>query len=406
MNRMGLMDVPSRSQGRIRFGAFAIVMSVVVVTAALAGGLTFLKEPGAGPIAVPSTSPSPTLAAPTPIPTVTPAPRVGLSWERVADPDVMMGPHGSMYGVIAGGPGAVAWGEVYGTGPRIWSTSDGRDWTKASVETPTDFDVDQRAPGAVLDLTAGGPGFVAVGAYSRAEVVRTDTGSTIDRSQNAIVWTSTDGTTWRIVPNGPVFHDAYLGNVISWKGELLAFGCAGCGMEAGPTTVWTSPDGQSWTRVSPTLPAGSEIVDGVTATADALWGTGGPVPQSGDPNPPTQRPTLTSRDGRTWTLAAPPADEPVADDVISVGGTIVKVGSATDGCSSSQGTCPAAAWRSTDAGLTWSSVPVTGPRPAGVTGSSMTAVAALHDGTLVAVGSDRSGGHTSTAAWVSPPQAG
>ena len=241
--------------------------------------------------------------------------------------------------------------------------------------------------------------------YSRAEVVQTDTGPTIDRSQNAIVWTSTDGKTWQIVPNGPVFHDAYLGQILPWKGELLAFGCAGCGMKSGPTVVWASTDGQSWTRFTPTLPAGSEVVGEVTATADALWGTGGPVPQSGDPNPTRERPTLTSLDGRTWTTATPPADQPLGDNVIAVGDTLVKVGSATDGCSSNDGTCPAAAWRSTDAGQTWTSVPVTGTPPAGVTGSSMSAVAALDDGTLVAVGSDRSGGDSSTAAWVSPPLA-
>ena len=405
MNRMQLTEVQPRLRERIPSGALALVMTVVLATAAVAGGAMFLSRLAVGPIASPSASEAPT---PVPSPTLapTPTPQVGLTWERVIDPDVMMGPHGSMYGVIAGGPGAIAWGEVYATGPRIWYTADGRDWVKASVETPTDFDVDQKNPGAVLDLTAGGPGFVAVGVYSRAEVVQTDTGPTIDRSQNAIIWTSTDGRTWRIVPNGPVFHDAYLGRVIAWKGALLAFGCTGCGMEAGPTTVWTSTDGLSWTRFAPTLPAGSEVVEGVTAVGDALWGTGGPVPQSGDPNPQQQRPTLTSLDGRTWTTATAPGAQTPRDDVLALGNTLVKVGSATDGCSSDDGTCPAAAWRSTDAGLTWTSVPVAGTLPAGVTGSRMTAVAALDDGTLIAVGTDRSGGESSTAAWVSPPQPG
>ncbi|HEY5629191.1 MAG TPA: hypothetical protein VIR16_06740 [Candidatus Limnocylindrales bacterium] len=416
MNRMQLTEAQPRSQGRIPFGAVALVMAVVVATAAVAGGVMSLRQPVVGPSAVPSIPPAPptaaptiapsTTPAPTPTPTPTPAPQVGLSWQRVTDPDIMMGPYGSMYGVIAGGPGAIAWGEVYATGPRIWFTTNGRDWTKASVEAPTDFDPDQKAPGAVLDLTRGGPGFVAVGVYSRAQVVKTDTGSTIDRSQNAIIWTSTDGKTWQMVPNGPVFHDANMGNVIAWKGGLLAFGCAGCGMEAGPTVVWSSTDGRSWTKFSPTLPAGSAVIGNVTATADALWGIGGPVPQSGDPNPPQARPTLTSLDGRTWTAAAPPATQLLSRNVTAVGDTLVKVGSATKGCSNEQGTCPAAAWRSTDAGVTWTSVPVTGTRPAGVTGSIMTAVAALGDGTLVAVGDDRSGGYTATAAWVSLPQPG
>ena len=126
MNRMQSTEGQPRSQGWIPFGALALVMAVVIATAAVAGGMMFLKEPAVGPIVVPSSSPAPATAAPTtvpsPTPAATPAAQVGLAWERVGDPDVLMGPHGSMYGVIAGGPGAIAWGEVYATGPRIWYT--------------------------------------------------------------------------------------------------------------------------------------------------------------------------------------------------------------------------------------------------------------------------------------------
>ena len=344
-----------------------------------------------------------------------------------------------------GGPGAIAWGEVYAGGPRIWYTTDGRDWVQATVETPTDFDVDQQNPGAVLDVTAGGPGYVAVGVYTR-------TGGT----QTAIIWTSVDGKTWQRVPDGPVFSDANLGQVIAWKGELLAYGCAGCGMESGPTTGWSSSDGVTWTRFTPTLPAGSEVVGIVTPSADALWGTGGPAMQSGDPNLPQQPPRLTSLDGRTWTVSPLPvlgwerlhplpgglyltvtapaadsiptpawvsrttalyrstdlvswvqlvADQPVGHEIIAVGDTLIMVGSTGDRCDSLDGRCVAAAWRSMDGGSTWQSAAVTGAPPAGVTRSAMTAVATLPDGTLVAVGTELADSSSSGAVWISAPQA-
>jgi len=53
--------------------------------------------------------------------------------------------YGSMHGVICGGPGAVAWGTSYLTGPRIWTTTDGRDWVPATVEASADAAAEYRA---------------------------------------------------------------------------------------------------------------------------------------------------------------------------------------------------------------------------------------------------------------------
>ena len=463
MTRIGLAEIQPGASGHHRFAAFSVATAVIVVVlavVAVGGGLVFR---GTGPAVAPTGTP----VAPTATPTRTPSPtqgaspspaavvQFGVAWQRVTDAAVATGPHGSMYGVISGGPGAIAWGEVYAAGPRIWYTTDGRGWVQATVETPTDFAVEQKEPGAVLDITAGGPGFVAVGSYSRSEVAETDTGTVSGIVQTAIVWTSSDGKTWQRVPDDPVFADARLGQVIAWKGELLAYGCAGCGMESGPTTGWSSHDGVRWTRFTPTLPAGSEVVGIVSPSTDALWGTGGPAPQSGDPNPQQQPPRLTSLDGRTWTVSPLPilgferlhplagglyltvnapasdsgspawvsrktalyrstdlvswvqlvADQPVGNEIVAVGDTLIMVGSSGDRCETLDGRCVAAAWRSTDAGSTWQAAPVTGAPPAGVTRSTMTAVAGLPDGTLVAVGMDLSDSSTSAAVWVSPPVA-
>ena len=262
----------------------------------------------------------------------------------------------------------------------------------------------------------------------RSEIAQTDTGTVSGMVQTAIVWTSSDGKTWQRVPDDPVFADARLGQVIAWKGELLAYGCAGCGMESGPTTGWSSTDGLTWTRFTPTLPAGSEVVGIGESLGRCPVGDRRARPQSGDPNAPQQPPRLTSVDGRTWTVSPLPvlgferlhplpdglyltvmapaadsvlpawvsrtsalyrstdqvswvrlvADQPVGDEIIAVGDTLIMVGSSGDRCESLDGRCVAAAWRSTDGGSTWQSAPVTGAAPAGVTRSTMTAVAPLH----------------------------
>lgn len=435
MTRTQRAELQPRPHRQFQFATAAVVAVVAIAMTVAVAGTVILRSPDVGPAVVPTASPPAPTPAPattvTPAPTVTPtasptpAAVVGTSWQRVSDPDITGLPMGSLYGAIPGGPGAIAWGEVYGTGPRIWTTANGRDWTAATVETPTDFDKDQRNPGAVLDVTAGGPGYVAVGVYTRTRGLQT-----------ALIWTSTDGTAWRRVPDDPVFADATLGQVVAWEGELLAFGCAGCGMESGPTQGWTSPDGVTWTRFTPTLPAGSQVVDRVTPSADRLWATGGPVPQTG-PSMTRQPVRLTSLDGRTWTASALPGaggvlhalpdglyltvttpttggakagvyrstdaatwtavtvGKPVEPELVAVGDTLVMVGGA--------------AWRSTDGGLTWDAAPITGAVPVSVTGIDMAGVAALPDGTLVGVGTNLSGDAVagrspSTAAWVSSPK--
>jgi hypothetical protein len=111
---------------------------------------------------------------------------------------------------------------------------------------------------------------------------------------------------------------------------------------------------------------------------------------------------------RSTDLVAPDrllTGQPVGQDLISVGDTLVMVGTAGDRCSGPDGRCTAAAWRSADDGTTWQSVAVAWTQPAGVTHSMMTAAASLPDGTLVAVGIDITDSGSSGAAWVSLPRA-
>ena len=264
--------------------------ATVFVCLVLGGAPVVAQETSASPAATegpPTASPlplgSPTAAAATSAPT-----EVGLAWERVADRDLVSRPrNGQMYGVIAGGPGAIAWGGVYATGPRIWTSPDGRDWSDADVETATDAAPDNLPE--VLDVTAGGPGFVAVGSYLRQGEALT-----------AIVWTSSDGLSWERVPDAPVFEWSAMDQVVAWRDGLLAYGCEIIPSEpltCGPDRVWTSDDGVTWTWTTPVLPEGSVRVGIVEPSSDGLWGIGyGSDGAFVDPDAP-RPPRLTSLDG-------------------------------------------------------------------------------------------------------------
>jgi hypothetical protein len=418
----------------LRLALVAALLGALVVGAALVGA-ELLRRMSEDDISVVP-----------PVPTASPGPDasplvdngVGMSWVRVDLPDASAPDPGgaTMDGVIAGGPGAIAWGWAYGLEPRIWTTIDGRTWDRASVEVPTDPDPDILEPGTVNDVTAGGPGFIAVGFYTRAETGR-----------RGLVWTSTDGRSWGLVPHQPDLENAIIYRVLEWRGELLAFGNWSYGPSGGatPAAAWTSADGRTWTRLELDLPEGLTM-GGVVAVGDRLWAA--PDETGDDTGMEWTETLLTSTDGRTWTLSGLPhyagslsgasgtlfslvrpwpADSPippdaripgvyrssdaatwqslstdpaaVGHDLVVIGPTLVMVGDDAAGDPECWADCQAMGWRSLDGGITWQAVPTD------VIGGTMDWVAPMPDGTLVAVGRlvDEEG-RPSPAAWVSVPQ--
>jgi hypothetical protein len=183
----------------------------------------------------------------------------GLTWSPVAeDIEIFGSPDGQGYGmtsVTVGGPGLVAVGSnVDVGGVAVWTSVDGRTWSRVSDETPTS---NHSPEGFMWDVTAGGPGLVAVGFDG----------------PNAAVWTSTGGITWSQIPH----DEAVLGgsgdvlmsmNGVTTSNEgLVAVGLEGHGApRTGPggpnrqqpgygsllsasAAVWTSSDGITWSRV-------------------------------------------------------------------------------------------------------------------------------------------------------------
>ena len=176
-------------------------------------------------------------------------PGIGLSWAPVTMPGwTVPDPGGStMNGVIAGGPGAIAWGWAYGLPGQVWTTADGIDWQPATIEFPADADPEYKEPGEVTSITAWGSGYVAAGFYSRLETGR-----------RSLVWTSPDGRTWTPVPHDPVFEIGIMDNLVAWRGELLAFGHAPAGAMRRwrGAQLWSSPDGVTWKAETLRLPDG------------------------------------------------------------------------------------------------------------------------------------------------------
>ena len=244
--------------------------------------------------------------------------------------------------------------------------------------------------GVTYDVTAGGPGFVAVGIGGSSDL-------------DAAVWTSPDGLSWTPVPD----EDAVFGGEgDQWMFSVTAGGPGLVAVGAERTTdfdgaVWTSPDGLSWTRVPHDETVfggdyGQEIVD-ETSGGPGLVAVGSDGPSS------AARPAVwTSPDGLTWSRAprdqiASDADERSLMSAVTRGGPgLVAVGQIGEFPSTS-----AAVWTSPD-GVTWSRVPHDDSVLGGEGGYKMEAVTAGGPG-LVAVGTHRPVPTESDAAvWNSP----
>ncbi len=313
----------------------------------------------------------------------------GITWSRLSDDALPeFDRSGVIESVTAGGPGLVAVGAdisppLHPVGPpelpvslsvqralgewawngAVWTSEDGLVWSNVELPEPDNHLV------WFNDVTAGGPGLVAVGSGSVPEGQPVEV---VTHARTAAVWTSPDGETWTRVPHDPdVFgsgvHDrSGDGLVGDWSMEAVTVGGPGLiavGHDPDGPAVWTSPDGFAWTLVPPTQVQGDGTMLDVVANGPGLvavgsndkWGEGPPQ-------------IWTSPDGHTWTLVpdrgfpAPTAGWPLRS-VISVDSQLVAVGGYV--------------WTSVD-GVTWTQPEISGY---GV----MYSVARTEDG-LIAVG--------------------
>ena len=142
----------------------------------------------------------------------------GVVWSRVPHDDSVFGRgNDAMVSVTAGGPGLVAVGYSFGCSP-VWTSVDGITWSQ----------VPDAVPGAcnrvMREVIVAGPGLVAVG-------------------HGAASWTSVDGITWTQVPD----DQSNLGNdgqriysVAESDSGLVAVGAVGLNITGGNgnAAVW------------------------------------------------------------------------------------------------------------------------------------------------------------------------
>jgi hypothetical protein len=176
----------------------------------------------------------------------------GITWTHVPDnEEVFSGSRNlGMRSVAAGGPGLVAVGSAdphNGEDAAVWTSVDGITWSRVSHDEEVFGGTGPALRGGeqnMTDVTAGGPGLVAVG------------WEFLGVSANAVVWTSVDGMTWTRVPNdddifGGVSHQAIWGVTTDGPTVVAVGEDRSRNRDEGEVAVWTSDDGINWARGLP-----------------------------------------------------------------------------------------------------------------------------------------------------------
>lgn len=255
-------------------------------------------------------------------------------------------PAANLLGVVQGGPGLITYGSTPDDAAVLWTSTDGLTWTPADDPGGV-FDM----PGSgmlplagIADVTAGGPGFVAVGASD----------------DKPTVWTSPDGLEWTLA--------AQLASTSGWLYDVEVVGAdlvVEGAIDPDPDTsrdpehrsaAWTSEDGTDWSR-APYEPVDYDINPDPSAAHVTLDAGPGLVAIAGEddvPRAPQRTVLWTSVDGQSWTRV--PEEQHGIDGAVSqaieVGGQFVAVGERRGQADRYP---DAAVWTSAD-GLTWDPV--------------------------------------------------
>jgi len=227
-------------------------------------------------------------------------PTAEQTWARASVPDAPAGVE--FWDVTAGGPGFIAVGGGFTEGSEeasaaIWVSDDGRAWQSVPL-------FGDAARGIPRSITTSRDGYVAVGSGCCPDV--------------AAVWLSPDGLSWERLAAQPGFADTAMLAGASTPEGLVAAGCSAV-LECISGLAWTSPDGRSWSG-----PVSLDMLPlGLANTSEGTLALGASEPYEGLAS------LALSEDGSTWSAAesldisgATHAAIDVPDGILAVGGAI------------------------------------------------------------------------------------
>ncbi|MDH4119993.1 MAG: exo-alpha-sialidase [Acidimicrobiia bacterium] len=250
-------------------------------------------------------------------------------------------------GIVAIGPGVSAGAD------RSWSTqravlisSDGENWDAVALHERLGFDYPDQL---------GVPEAVFAPPEDRAVTVLF-TRAAEGESRLATLLTTTDGETWELVEGAEIFDNTDIGAVMPGGEGLIAVGASPGGEFVPTAAVFTSPDGASWRRVTPTTADFEhKIMTDVIATPHGFVAVGGDFFETG------LMTAWTSPDGLSWTRSPHPDEtldpsvaQMTAHRITSLDGVLWASGEDHDASRSVSSL--SALWKSEDGGRTWQRV--------------------------------------------------
>jgi serine/threonine-protein kinase len=185
----------------------------------------------------------------------------GSTWARTEAGVFVADGYQEMRGVVAFGEGLVAVGYDV-KDAAVWRFEDDVWW---QVAAKPDLAVgDGLVELDMRDVAGWQGGLVAVGD------VRTSGGE-----RDGAVWLSSDGESWTLVEAAAFggSGDQQILSVVTGSFGIVAVGCSGCDGSAAQPVVWTSLDGQNWTRAADGQVQGVDSpqqMNGVTSASDSL----------------------------------------------------------------------------------------------------------------------------------------
>jgi hypothetical protein len=367
------LERPRTKTGRWVLPAFVSAVLLVACTQPVVSPVP--PSATAGPTATAGTTTAPASAPPLATPTSSPAPSpvARTGWSRVPDVAAFAGQR--VLAVARGPVGLVAVGRPLdangdGGGGTIWTSSDGVAWSPVAGVPPN-------------PTSNAGP-LTAV-TFWNGEFVTTAWGADFGptkSTQEAFLWTSPDGATWRLNSriDGSSGVDAFAA-----IGSRLVAGGSVCSGVSGPcaTALWSTADGTTWRR-SRLTGAGDMALAALVATPSglvAIANVRGGARASG-PSPVLRFAVWTSADGLSWSRPTIiPAGAATVTGATVLSSRLVIVGWVhAPGSSDSMGS---AVWIADAGGTNWTRIPDQPSLRAGWMGHVMTT-----SGGLVAVGQD------------------